>query len=272
MSEQNRIAPSRDINRLIEIMRALRDPKSGCPWDIEQDFSSIAPYTLEEAYEVADAIERGDMAALADELGDLLLQVIYHAQMAEEKGEFTFGDVVLAITDKMIRRHPHVFGDAEARSVGAVKGLWETIKANEQNRGDGAVTSALNGVTASLPALSRAVKLQKRAARVGFDWADPRQVIAKIREEIAELEAELDDGAPKDAVGEEIGDLLFAVANLARHLSVDAEATLRAGNAKFVRRFQAMEARLAASGRTSSACTLAELEAEWQAVKAGERG
>ena len=270
---ENPIAPSRDIGRLIEIMRALRDADNGCPWDIEQDFSSIAPYTIEEAYEVADAIERGDMAALADELGDLLLQVVYHAQMAAEQGAFEFGDVVLAITEKMIRRHPHVFGEAEARSAGAVKGMWERIKADERkdrNRAAGPA-SALDGVPVALPALTRAVKIQKKASRVGFDWHDPRQVIAKLREEIDELDAELDQDAGGEAISEELGDLLFALANLARHLSIDPEAALRAGNAKFQRRFRAMETRLAVSGRAPAGCTLDELEAEWRAVKAAER-
>lgn len=270
MPEEKPIAPSRNIDRLIEIMRALRDPQSGCPWDIEQDFSTIAPYTIEEAYEVADAIEHGDMAALADELGDLLLQVVYHTQMAAERRAFDFGDVVFAITEKMIRRHPHVFGDAEARSAGAVKGMWERIKADERATGDGSPPSALEGVAAALPALTRAVKLQKKASRVGFDWNDARQVIAKLREEISELEAELDAGGAKDTVSEELGDLLFAVANLARHLNVDPETALRAGNVKFERRFRAMEKRLALSGRTPAACTLDELEEEWQAAKGAE--
>jgi len=270
MPDESPIAPSKHIDRLIEIMRALRHPETGCPWDIEQDFATIAPYTIEEAYEVAEAIERGDMVALADELGDLLLQVVYHAQMAAERNAFDFGDVVFAITEKMIRRHPHVFGDAEARSAGAVKGMWERIKADERSGRDSAAPSALEGVAAALPALTRAVKLQKKASRVGFDWNDARQVIAKLREEIGELEAELDAGAAKHAVSEELGDLLFAVANLARHLSVDPEAALRAGNAKFQRRFAAMEMRLALSGRTPAACTLDELEEEWQAAKAAE--
>lgn len=271
MPQQGRLVPSREINRLIEIMRALRDPEDGCPWDIEQDFASIAPYTIEEAYEVADAIERGDWAALADELGDLLLQVIYHAEMAAEQGKFDFGDVVLGITAKMIRRHPHVFGDMQARSAGAVTGLWERIKADERQGRGKAGPSALDGVPTALPALSRAVKLQKKAARVGFDWNDARQVIAKLREEIDELEAELRAAAAKQTVAGELGDLLFAIANLARHLGIDPEAALAAGNAKFVRRFKAMEARLALSGRTPAACTLDELEQEWQAAKAAEK-
>jgi MazG family protein len=271
MPEPRPIAPSKDIDRLIEIMRALRDPDSGCPWDIEQDFSSIAPYTIEEAYEVADAIDRGDMAALAEELGDLLLQVVYHAQMAAELGAFDFGDVVLAITGKMIRRHPHVFGDRTAREAGMVEGMWEQIKADERDGRGKKPASAVEGVPAALPALTRALKLQKKAARVGFDWDDPRQVIAKLREEIDELEAELEKGWKNKHIREEIGDLLFAVANLARHLAIDPEAALRAGNAKFQRRFKAMETRLALSGRTPEACTLDELEKEWRAVKAAEK-
>jgi len=271
MPKQSRLAPSKEINRLIEIMRALRDPDSGCPWDIEQTFSSIAPYTIEEAYEVAEAIHHGDMAALKDELGDLLLQLVYHAQMAAEQDAFDFGDVVYAITEKMIRRHPHVFGDETAREAGMVKGMWEQIKADERDGRGKKPASAVEGVPAALPALTRALKLQKKAARVGFDWDDARQVIAKLREEIDELEAELDQGGKIEQIREEIGDLLFAVANLARHLAVDPEAALRAGNAKFQRRFKAMEARLALSGRTPEACTLVELEAEWQAAKAAEK-
>jgi len=271
MPEQGPIAPSKDVDRLVEIMRALRDPESGCPWDIEQNFSTIAPYTIEEAYEVAEAIHHGDMAALKDELGDLLLQVVYHAQMAAEQGAFDFGDVVCAITEKMIRRHPHVFGDEEAREAGMVMGMWERIKADERKERGKSPESAVEGVPSALPALTRALKLQKKAARVGFDWDKPRPVLAKLREEIDEIEVELDREAGREAVGEELGDLLFAVANLARHLSVDPEAALRAGNAKFERRFKAMEARLALSGRTPEACSLDELEVEWQAAKAAEK-
>lgn len=265
------LAPSRDIARLIDIMRALRDPDSGCPWDIGQDFASIAPYTIEEAYEVADAVARDDMDDLADELGDLLLQVVYHAQMAAERGAFDFGDVVHAITGKMVRRHPHVFGDAEAREKGAVRGMWETIKAEERAAaGRERATGALAGVPVALPALTRAAKLQKKAARVGFDWPDAGGVVAKLREEIDEVVEAVGSGAGREAVTGEIGDLLFSVVNLARRLDVDPEAALRAGNAKFERRFRAMEARLAASGREAAAATLDELEAEWQAIKAAE--
>lgn len=268
------VMPSRDITRLMEIMRALRDPDTGCPWDIDQDFASIAPYTVEEAYEVADAIARDDMDGLRDELGDLLLQVVYHAQMAAERGAFDFGDVVEAITAKMIRRHPHVFGDAEARARGAVKGMWETIKAQERDRNAGAdAAGTLDGVPVALPALTRAVKLQAKAARVGFDWPDAAGVLDKVREETAEVAAELARAtADRRAVAAETGDLLFAVANLARHLSVDPESSLREANARFERRFRALEARLAAGGRSAATATPAELEAEWEAVKAQERG
>ncbi|MEI8278073.1 MAG: nucleoside triphosphate pyrophosphohydrolase, partial [Hyphomicrobiales bacterium] len=222
--------PSRDIVRLIEIMAALRTPGSGCPWDLEQDFGTIAPYTIEEAYEVADAIARSDLADLRDELGDLLLQVVFHARMAEEQGAFDFGGVVDAITTKMIRRHPHVFADAEGHTAAAVKGMWEKIKAKEKaekQSGEAASSSsaslsALDGVPLALPALTRALKLQQKAGRVGFDWNDPRAVLAKIREEADEIEAELDaaelNPASKSKAAAEVGDLLFAVVNLARHL------------------------------------------------------
>lgn len=263
-----------DISSLIEVMRRLRDRQTGCPWDIEQTFATIAPYTLEEAYEVADAIERGDMADLKEELGDLLLQVVYHAQMAEEAGLFSFADVVLGIGAKMIRRHPHVFGDAEARSAGAVKGMWERIKADERREKGvtSTVSSALDGVPLPLPALSRAFKIQKKAARVGFDWPQAAQVLAKVREEVEEIEAEMRGGGSADRLEDEVGDLLFAVANLSRHLGMDPETALRRGNAKFACRFMAMEQRLAAQGKTPSAASLDEMEAEWQAVKAAETG
>lgn len=273
--------PGRDIARLIEIMARLRDPQTGCPWDVEQTFASIAPYTIEEAYEVADAIERGDMVELPEELGDLLLQVVYHARMAEEQGLFAFPDVVEAVTAKMIRRHPHVFGDEEARSAGMAKGAWERIKAAEKaakaaaragapRPGTVPETSALHGVPSSLPGLTRAVKLQDKAGRVGFDWNDPRAVLAKIREEADEIEAVL-DGGDAAARADEVGDLLFAVANLARHLHVDPEAALRKANSKFVRRFLFIEAALAARGRTAAESTLEEMDALWDAAKAAER-
>jgi len=265
------VKPSRDITRLIEIMAALRTPGTGCPWDLEQTFETIAPYTLEEAYEVADAIARGDLDHLRDELGDLLLQVVFHARMAEEQGRFDFGDVVDSITTKLIRRHPHVFADEHGRTAEAVKGLWERIKAEEKaERGEVAGTGALAGVPVSLPALTRALKLQNKAGQVGFDWNDPRAVLAKIREEADEIEAALDggDGAGTAA---EVGDLLFAVVNLARHVQADPEGVLRATNAKFERRFAAIEQALAARGRTPKDATLAEMDALWDEAKAAEK-
>ncbi|HUI98577.1 MAG TPA: nucleoside triphosphate pyrophosphohydrolase [Xanthobacteraceae bacterium] len=266
--------PSRDISRLIEIMAALRTPKTGCPWDLEQDFASIAPYTIEEAYEVADAIARHDLADLREELGDLLLQVVFHARMAQEQGAFGFADVVEAITTKLIRRHPHVFGEAQGLSAAAVKGLWETIKADEKAerraRGGHEPTGTLAGVPTTLPALTRALKLQQKASAVGFDWNDPKAVLAKIREEADEIEAAIDAGATKDA-GAEAGDLLFAVVNLARHLDADPEAMLRLTNQKFERRFAWIERALAAHGKTPREATLAEMDALWDAAKAAER-
>jgi ATP diphosphatase len=266
--------PSRDIARLIEIMAALRTPGSGCPWDLEQSFETIAPYTLEEAYEVADAIARGNLGDLKDELGDLLLQVVFHARMAEEQGAFDFGAVVDAITTKLIRRHPHVFADANGRTAQAVKGMWEGIKAQERaDRGEAAPASALDGVPVALPALTRALKLQDKAGRVGFDWNDPRAVLAKIREEADEIEAELDkpDMVDKSKVAAEVGDLLFAVVNLARHLGADPEGILRATNLKFERRFGSIERALAAEGKTPKDATLAEMDALWDAAKAEEK-
>ncbi len=262
--------PSRDIARLIEIMAALRTPGSGCPWDLEQTFRTIAPYTLEEAYEVADAIARGNLTDLKDELGDLLLQVVFHARMAEEQGAFDFGDVVEAVTAKLVRRHPHVFADAEGRTAKAVEGLWERIKAQEKaERGEAAATGALVGVPVALPALTRALKLQEKASRVGFDWNDPRAVLAKIREEADEIEAELDNSDKSDAAAE-VGDLLFAVVNLARHLGADPEDILRQTNLKFERRFCSIERALAARGKTPKDATLAEMDALWDAAKAAE--
>jgi ATP diphosphatase len=274
------VKPSRDIVRLIEIMAALRTPGSGCPWDLEQNFATIAPYTIEEAYEVADAIARGDLSDLRDELGDLLLQVVFHARMAEEQGAFDFGGVVDAITTKMIRRHPHVFADADGNTATAVRGLWEDIKAQEKaeakvKRGDDRPASVLDGVPLALPALTRALKLQEKAGRVGFDWNDPRAVLAKIREEADEIEAELDemddDPAGKEAAAAEVGDLLFAVVNLARHLSADPESILRATNLKFERRFQSIERALAALGKGPKDATLAEMDALWDAAKTEEK-
>jgi len=265
------VKPSRDIARLLEIMAALRTPGSGCPWDLEQTFRTIAPYTLEEAYEVADAIARGHLTDLKDELGDLLLQVVFHARMAEEQGRFDFGDVVEGITAKLVRRHPHVFADAEGRTAAHVETLWERIKAEEKaGRSEAEAGGALSGIPVALPALTRALKLQNKAGRVGFDWNDPRAVLAKIREEVNEIEAEL-DGADKDKIGAEVGDLLFAVVNLARHLNADPEDVLRQANLKFERRFGAIERALAARGRTPAESTLAEMDALWDAAKAAEK-
>ena len=263
--------PSRDISRLIEIMAALRTPGSGCPWDLEQNFRTIAPYTIEEAYEVADAIARDDLAGLKDELGDLLLQVVFHARMAQEQGAFDFADVVEGLTAKLIRRHPHVFADADGKTAKAVEGLWEQIKAAEKaGRGEEASGGALAGVPLALPALTRALKLQNKAGRVGFDWNDPRAVLAKIREEADEIEAEL-DRRDKAATASEVGDLLFAVVNLARHLDADPEGVLRETNLKFERRFSAIERALAASGKTPRDASLAEMDALWDEAKAAEK-
>jgi ATP diphosphatase len=265
------VKPSRDIARLIEIMAALRTPGSGCPWDLEQNFQTIAPYTLEEAYEVADAIDRGDLDHLKDELGDLLLQVVFHARMAEEQGLFAFEDVVEAITTKLIRRHPHVFADADGKTADAVKGLWERIKAQEKaDRGEAAPTGALAGVPVALPALTRALKLQNKAGQVGFDWNDPRAVLAKIREEADEIEAALDD-MDRAHAATEVGDLLFAVVNLARHLEADPESVLRGTNLKFERRFASIERALASQGKKPQDATLAEMDALWDEAKAAEK-
>ncbi|GLT09912.1 nucleoside triphosphate pyrophosphohydrolase [Sulfitobacter sp. PR48] len=261
--------PEAGIERLLEIMRRLRDPQTGCPWDIEQDFASIAPYTIEEAYEVADAIARSDWAELEGELGDLLLQTVYHTEMGSEAGHFTFQSVVRNISDKMVARHPHVFGD-ESRDKSAEQQTadWEAIKARE--RAGKAQKGALDGVAVGLPALLRAYKLQKRAARVGFDWPDTAEVIAKIAEEAAEL-VEARDTLSQAETEEEFGDLMFVMANLGRHLGLDPEAALRAANAKFTRRFAGVEAQLAARGKRPEDSTLEEMDALWDAVKARER-
>jgi nucleoside triphosphate diphosphatase len=262
---------SRDIARLIEIMAALRTPGTGCPWDLKQDFSTIAPYTIEEAYEVADAIARSDLDDLREELGDLLLQVAYHARMAEEQGAFDFGDVVFDITQKLLRRHPHVFGDARGLTSEAVERLWDRIKSEEKaTKGTSVRTGALAGVPVTLPALTRALKLQQKAGKVGFDWNDPMAVLAKIREETGEIEEALRGGAHDNAT-DEVGDLLFAVINLARHLNADPEGTLRAANQKFERRFAFIERSLAERGKTPEQSTLTEMDALWDAAKAEEK-
>ena len=264
--------PARDISRLIEIMAALRTPVSGCPWDLEQDFSSIAPYTIEEAYEVVDAIERGDFADLTDELGDLLLQVVFHARMGEEKGLFAFPDVVEAITRKLIRRHPHVFGDTAHLTPDEVKGLWAKIKGEEKAEraarrgGSEPHKGLLVDVPRALPALSRAVKLQSKASTVGFDWNDARLVLDKIKEEIAECEEAISAGNVAH-VREEIGDLLFAVANLARHVDVDAEDSLRGTNAKFEKRFAYIEKTLAEQGIALKDASLEQMDKLWNEAK-----
>ena len=274
------MTPSRDISRLIEVMAALRTPVTGCPWDLEQTFETIAPYTIEEAYEVADAITRGDLFDLREELGDLLLQVVYHTRLAEEQGAFAFGDVVEAITRKMIRRHPHVFGEDGSGNVttGHVEGAWARIKAEEKAERaarnpvakDDHKGTLLSSVKAGLPALTRALELQKKASTVGFDWNDPRAVLKKIREEADEFEAALDqDNA--DQLSDEADDLLFAVVNLARHAGVDPDTALRRTNAKFERRFGFIERTLAAQGRSLDQASLEEMDALWNDAKAQER-
>jgi len=267
--------PSRDISGLIEIMAALRTPGTGCPWDLEQTFATIAPYTVEEANEVADAISRNDLDDLREELGDLLLQVVFHARMAEEQDAFDLGDVVDSITRKLIRRHPHVFGAVRGLSPEDVKGLWDKIKADEKaaRRAAGKLDNeagALAGIPRGMPALMRAFKLQQKAGKIGFDWNDPLAVLAKILEETAEIETEIERGDRSQAAAE-VGDLLFAVVNLARHLDVDPETALRATNLKFERRFASIEAALAARGKTPPQATLAEMDELWNKAKAAEK-
>jgi nucleoside triphosphate diphosphatase len=272
------MTPSRDISRLIEIMVQLRTPVTGCPWDLAQNFATIAPYTIEEAYEVADAIARGDLDDLKDELGDLLLQVVYHARLAEEEGAFAFADVVEAITGKLIRRHPHVFTGKDGKlSPAGVKSAWERIKAEEKAERAARRPhevfehkSLLSSVKSGLPALTRAMELQRKASTVGFDWNDPRAVLHKIREEANEIEAALER---KDAseLAAETGDLLFALVNLARHVKVDPEMALRRANAKFERRFAYIERALAAEGRSLEAATLNEMDELWSEAKAAEQ-
>lgn len=268
MPDGVRMSSSRAIDDLIKLMADLRTPGTGCPWDLEQDFRSIAPYTIEEAYEVADAIERGAMDELKDELGDLLFQSVFHARMAEEAGHFSFDDVARAITDKMRARHPHVFGDADARDAEEQTRQWEAQKAEE--RAAKGKTGLLDDVPAGLPGLTRAVKLQKRAARIGFDWKNPRDVLDKISEETAEL-VEVIDGGDRERIEDEFGDLLFVIANLSRHLDVDPEAALRRANEKFSRRFRHIEKRLGEDGRLGEA-SLEEMEALWVEAKGMERG
>jgi MazG family protein len=257
----------RRIDALLAIMTRLRDPQRGCPWDLEQTFASIAPYTLEEAYEVADAIERNDLGALKDELGDLLLQVVFHSQMAAEARAFSFADVVEAICDKMIRRHPHVFGDEKVASADAQTTAWEEHKRRERAARGPNDVGLLGDVPIALPALVRALKLQKRAASVGFDWRERRQIMAKLSEEIGELNEAIETGAPKAKLTDELGDILFVCANLARHLGLDPEEALRATNAKFVRRFAHVEATVAASGRKLGEVSLEDMDAAWDEAK-----
>jgi nucleoside triphosphate diphosphatase len=265
---------------LLDIMAALRTPSTGCPWDLVQTFASIAPYTIEEAYEVADAIERGDMAGLRQELGDLLLQVVYHARLAEEQGAFAFADVVDAIADKMLRRHPHVFGSAAERAAGAAPDFWDRIKEEEKAEAAKPAAGVLDDVPVALPALTRAVKLQTKAAAVGFDWPSLDEVFDKLKEELGELEATLAPGpraadqartgADQAAIAEELGDLLFVLANLARHLKIEPETVLRRANAKFERRFAGVERKLRGLGKTPQQSDLAEMDRLWDEVKAEE--
>ncbi|TPW31342.1 nucleoside triphosphate pyrophosphohydrolase [Pararhizobium mangrovi] len=272
--------PSGDITRLIEIMAALRQPETGCPWDVEQTFETIKPYTLEEAYEVADAIERGDRADLCDELGDLLLQVVFHARMAEEEGAFAFADVVHAITAKMIRRHPHVFARSNADTPKAVKVQWEAIKAEERaerqrrraasGQPEKEEAGLLDGVSRGQPALSEALDLQKKASKVGFDWGDAERVLDKVEEEIAELREAMSAGRT-EAVADELGDLVFALVNLGRHRNVEPEMALRDTNAKFRRRFAFIEKSLADAGSSAEEASLDAMEALWQKAKLTER-
>ena len=275
MADQAQNAPAAALLNLLTLMAQLRDPDTGCPWDVQQDFASIAPYTIEEAYEVADAIARGDIADLRDELGDLLLQVVFHARIAEEAGHFDFTAVASVISDKLVRRHPHVFGDQGKISAATQSASWESLKAAERAANaarKGRLESILDGVPLPFPALLRAYKLQQRAARVGFDWSELTPVAAKVEEEWGELTAEIDKASDQARLTEEVGDLLFAVVNLARHLEIDPEAALRAGNAKFERRFRAVEDGFREKGRQMAAASLEDMEVLWNAAKASENG
>jgi ATP diphosphatase len=257
----------RRIETLLAIMARLRSPATGCPWDLEQNFETIAPYTLEEAYEVADAIQRKDMAQLKDELGDLLFQVVFHARMAEEIGAFSFADVVAAITDKMIRRHPHVFGNADVKTADAQTAAWEEHKRQERvSRGAG----VMDDIPLALPALTRALKIQKRAATVGFDWKEARPIFDKLDEEVGELRTAMAQGASKDKLADELGDILFVVVNIARHLGLKPEDALSGTNRKFLRRFAFVEAQARAAGKTLAQLSLEEMEAEWSKAKSLE--
>lgn len=270
MAERSDPSP---IEKLLGIMTRLRDPRSGCPWDIEQTYATIAPYTIEEAYEVADAIDRDDKTALVDELGDLLFQVVFYAEMAREEGAFEFNDVVSAISDKMIRRHPHVFGTEDIPSPAAQRRTWESLKAEERNaraEAEGRPPSALDGVANALPALLRAEKLQRRAARVGFDWPDMAPVMGKLDEELAEIREALAENAPPEKLTDEIGDLIFSAVNLARRLGIDPENAVRHANAKFDRRFRAVEAALTAEGKSTTEATLSEMDDHWNGIKRAE--
>lgn len=274
MSKEN-AGPSADkIENLLQIMAQLRDPEKGCPWDREQDFHSIAPYTIEEAYEVLDAIERRDLPGLRDELGDLLLQVVFHAQMAKEQGAFEFRDVVASICEKMTRRHPHVFGNEDLPDAEAQRESWEALKQEERKQRatqEGRRESVLDDVSVALPGLTRAVKLQKRAARVGFDWPDLEPVIAKIKEELAEVEEVLSEGRDQDRLEDELGDLFFCLGNLARHLKVDPETAIRRTNAKFERRFRSIELALEAEGSSPAEAGLKRMDELWNQAKQAER-
>lgn len=274
MDDATKTWPTETTEDLLRIMAKLRDPDGGCPWDVEQNFATIAPYTIEEAYEVADAIEQNDMDGLRGELGDLLLQVVFHAQMADESGHFAYPDVVKAISEKMLKRHPHVFGDASVEDADAQTKAWEDQKAQERAAkaaAEGRVPSVLDDVARGLPALTRAEKLQKRAARVGFDWPTPEPVVEQVVEELAEVVAEINNGGDPDRLEDELGDLLFTCVNLARKLGTDPETALRRTNAKFERRFRLIEAYAAADGNALTDLTLADMEAFWVRAKGEER-